>query len=214
MPVLTGALRSLGRWAGALFLWTEHEQTFDSHQRGSSGVRHPPPGPRRFDAGTTESERRGAEEPGRGDARVDRGGQEGLRRQLRQLPRQQGPGCRESRRRHLDHPGAGRKAAARSDRRRMGPRLDRRRDLHRHQEGRAADDDGRLGRPALGHRDLEHRQLPPRARGEQERHCRAHRLPRTRHATPRPTLELADYVQMPITGEHRRREHARPSWRA
>ena len=32
-----------------------------------------------------------------------------------------------------------------------------------------------------------------------------------RRPTPRQTLELADYVQMPITGEHRRRQHARPA---
>ncbi len=107
-----------------------------------------------------------AEEPRRGDAPVARRRQEGLRRELRRLPRPQGRGLGEGRRHHLDHPGAGRQAAARPDRRPVGPRLDRRRDLHGHQEGRAADDDGRVGGADLGHRDLAHRQLPARPRGE------------------------------------------------
>ena len=111
---------------------------------------------------------------------------------------------------HLDHPGAGREAAARSDRRQRGPRLDRRRDLHRHQEGRSADDDGRVGGPNLRHRDLEHRQLPSSARGEPE--CRTVAptgLRQTGHATAdtgagglRPD---ADHRR------HQRRAHTRPA---
>ena len=102
----------------------------------------------------------------------------------------------------LDHPGAGRQAAARPDRRQVGPRLDRRRDLHRHQEGRAADDDGGMGRADLRHRDLEHRQLPARARGEPAmwRSTAAPTAAAT-PATPRKTLELADYV---ADADHRR----------
>ena len=41
--------------------------------------------------------------------------------------------------RDLGHRGPGRKAAARSDRRQVGSRIERRRDLHRHQEGRPPD---------------------------------------------------------------------------
>ena len=116
----------------------------------------------------------GRQESSRGDdhksrgahARVDRRRKEGVRRQLRRLPRQPGAGCGESRRHHLDHRGAGGKAAAGSDRRPVGPRLERRRDLHRHQEGPPAIDDGGVGRPHTGHRHLEHRQLPSHALSE------------------------------------------------
>ncbi len=73
---------------------------------------------------------------------------------------------------------------ARSDGRQVGSRFDRRRDLHRHQEGCSADDDGRVGGPALRHRDLEHRQLPSSARGEPEcrNRVRAGRACRAGHA--------------------------------
>ena len=163
-----------------------------------------------FHAGAEESGRRRAEEPGRGDAGVDRRRQEGVRHQLRGLPRQQGPGRREGRRRHLDHPGAGRQAAARSDRRPVGPRLDRRRDLHRHQEGRSADDDGGVGGPNLRHRDLEHRQLPSSARGEPE--CRR-RARRPRRSTGYATADTGAGGLRPDADHRRprRRAHARPA---
>ena len=157
------------------------------------------------------SERCRAPQSGRGDAGVDRRRQEGLRRQLRRLSRPEGPRRGEGRRRHLDHPGAGRQAAARPDRRPVGSRLDRRRDLHRHQEGRAADDDGRLGGPHLGHRDLEHRQLPARARRrstESPSRRIAAAAARRRHGR---RWSWRTTSQMPITGELGRRGHARPA---
>ena len=125
-------------------------------------------------------------------------------------------GCGKGRRRHLDHPGAGRQAAARPDRRPVGPRLDRRRDLHGHQEGRAADDDGGLGRADLGHRNLEHRATTCARSRRTATLAVAHR----RHAAPtrpphrEPALQLADYVADADHRRARRREHARRSWRA
>ena len=60
-------------------------------------------------------------------ARVDRGREAGLRRQLRRLPRQPGAGRGQGRHHALHHRGAARQAAAGSHRRSMGPRLERRR---------------------------------------------------------------------------------------
>ncbi len=111
----------------------------------------------------------------------------------------------------LDHPGAGRQTAARSDRRHVGSRVDRRRDLHRHQEGRAADDDGRVGWPDLGHRDLEHRQLPSRARGERE--CHGGRAGARAGGTGHAAAD-AGAGRLRPDADHRRprrREHARPA---
>ena len=93
----------------------------------------------------------------------------------------------------------------------VGPRLDRRRDLHRHQEGRAADDDGRVGGPHLGHRDLEHRRLPARARGERRPSRPAPAAPA---AAARRATAGAGARRLRADADHRRprrREHARPA---
>ena len=88
----------------------------------------------------------------------------------------------------------------------VGPRLDRRRDLHGHQEGRAADDDGRVGGADLGHRDLAASSTTC-ARSRRTRHGRTGHARRPGRPTaaaptvPKPALQLADYAQLPITGD-------------
>ena len=111
---------------------------------------------------------------------------------------------------HLNHPGAGRQAAARPDRRPVGPRLDRRRHLHGHQEGRAPDDDGRVGGADLGHRDLAHRQLPARPRGEPCHGWTGHRRSAGRRACRSQAGAAARRLRAAADhGRPRRQGHAR-----
>ena len=79
------------------------------------------------------------------------------------------------------------------------------------QEGRATDDDGGVGRATAGHRNLEHRQLPARGCGKEDRRRAAPAA--AAEGAPRPTLQLADYVQMPITPIRAERTRG-PNWRA
>ena len=62
----------------------------------------------------------------------------------------------------------------------------------------AADDDGRVGRPDLGHRDLDIVNYL-RALANELRAAAPSAGPAS--SSPRPTLELADYVQMPVTAD-------------